>query len=675
MKKTDITYSTLFFFSIPLFFIQLSGAFSKVSWAESVIAFSSQVSPSVNSAQQALGPFSVMPGYGASPAAWSPASDWTESGEWIHLAFPLTDVRQIALFENFNPGSIDRIILIDDKRKEHVVFQDTLNYIPDRNGIVRYVFPEEIVLRVAEAKIFLNTAHIPGYNQLDAVGLSDETDSIKPHISFDSAINMNYAQNLGFEVNSEFPELAPVITYDGRKIFFTRQGHPDNIGNEKKQDIWFTEKDAQGKFRAPVNIGPPLNNRESNFLISVSPSGNEAYVGNIYESRTRSLKGVSRTRYDGKGWTDPLPAEFESFKNVSPYAAYFIASDNRTMLLSLDDEKGYGNTDIMVSFLHTDGKWSSPANLGSVINTADMESSPFLAADGKTLYFSTGGHPGFGASDIFYSVRLDDTWGNWSEPVNLGPGINTPGWEGYFTIPAQGNIGYFVSSTNSIGAEDIFRISLEDGALPQKVMTVAGRVRNKKNGDPLSAEIIYEFLENSEKAGSTVSNPLTGEYAIVLPYGRKYAFMAVAEGFYPVSSYADLTGKDSTAFINADLDMVPVEVGSVIRLNNIFFAHGSHELLPDSFSELDRVVAFLNKNPRAGIEINGHTDNTGDDKTNMELSKKRAEEVRSHIIGKGIEKDRIGFRFFGKDKPVAGNDTEEGRRLNRRVEFVITKLE
>ena len=309
------------------------------------------------------------------------------------------------------------------------------------------------------------------------------------------------------------------------------------------------------------------------------------------------------------------------------------------------------------------------------MNTDKGEHSPYLASDGKTLYYSSNRDGGKGSYDIWMTKRQDDTWTNWSEPENMGSDVNSDDWEGYYTIDAQGKYAYLVSSQNSVGNEDIVRIKLKEEVQPDPVVLIKGKVLNQKDNSPLAATIAYNGLEDGKNYGIARTNPATGEYKIVLPYGRNYDFSANAANFIGVSDNLDLTDVGEYKEIERDLYLVPIEVGSVVRLNNIFFETGHSDLKSESFVELDRVVKVLKDNPNMTIELSGHTDNVGDAGFNKSLSQKRADACKEYLVTKGIDASRLVSKGYGKDKPVADNGTEEGRALNRRVEFTILKTE
>jgi outer membrane protein OmpA-like peptidoglycan-associated protein len=307
------------------------------------------------------------------------------------------------------------------------------------------------------------------------------------------------------------------------------------------------------------------------------------------------------------------------------------------------------------------------------INTDNVEMSPFLASDGVTLYFASNRPGGFGSNDIWMTRRLDDTWQKWSEPVNLGAGVNTPQWDSYYSIAASGDCAYMVSYANTYGHSDIVRISLRKEVRPNPVALVSGRVLDKKTGKPVEASISFTTLSDGKEAGTARTTPGTGDYQIILPYGKLYGFSASAQGYYAVSENLDLSNLKSYEEVKRDLYLVPIEVGQVVRLNNIFFEFGKDSLKAESFPELDKVVQLLTDNAAMTIALSGHTDNVGSDAANLKLSEGRAKAVYNYLVSKGIDASRLSSKGYGETKPVATNDTEDGRQQNRRVEFEIEK--
>jgi hypothetical protein len=225
------------------------------------------------------------------------------------------------------------------------------------------------------------------------------------------------------------------------------------------------------------------------------------------------------------------------------YSSACLLSDNKTLILSFSEIESSKINDMYVCFLQSNGKWSEPKTFGTSINTEFDETTPFMAADGMTLYFASDRPGGFGSKDIYVSKRLDDSWQKWSTPVNMGKPINTENAEGYYTIPASGNYAYMISHQNTFGKSDIVRIKTKEATKPKPVVLLSGKVLNAKTQEPIEAEISYEVLPSGIEAGT--SNYLTknGDYKIVLPYGKNYGISAKAKGFIPISINVDLTNE------------------------------------------------------------------------------------------------------------------------------------
>ncbi|MGZ5190574.1 MAG: OmpA family protein, partial [Flavisolibacter sp.] len=344
--------------------------------------------------------------------------------------------------------------------------------------------------------------------------------------------------------------------------------------------------------------------------------------------------------------------------------------------LYMAPEKNSFNNEIYVCFLLPDGTWSEPKSLGKKINSPDTdEMTPYLASDGVTLYFSSNRPGGLGDNDIWMTKRLDSSWQKWSDPVNLGAPINTEDWDAFFTMDAGGEYAYMSSAQSGYGASDIVRVKLLEKEKPDPVVLVSGNVYNKKTNQPLSASLIYQTLPDGTEAGNGVSNPLDGSFKMVLPYDKNYSIRATADKFFAISENLNLDSLIKAGYkeIHKDLYLVPIEIGQVVRLNNVFFDFDKWDLRPESFVELDRVVKLLNDNPAIEIEMSAHTDSRGSDDYNFKLSDNRARSVMEYIISKGIAASRIVSQGYGETKPVETNETDDGRQMNRRVEFKIMK--
>ncbi len=668
MKK----YFSFFLFWFVLFALAQS---QNVQWASRVIEFSSQAGEKAGSAQQVLGKPNVLPRFYDSPCSWTPFREENVEGEWIKVEFAKAmSIRQIAIAENHNPGAVSHIYVFDITGKEHSVYRnDSTRVIPDMGRMLRVKIPLT-AYKVKSLKLVLNTKNVMGWNQIDAIGISDSDTPIEGEINLVKDLVFDgKPQNLGTGINSRYDEIMPVISPDGKTLYFDRKDHPENSSAPEKvnDDIWFSIIETGSVWSRATNVGSPLNNDGHNFLAAISPDGNMALLGNIYEADGSMTSGVSLSTRKASGWTFPERVPVQNYFNRNRYSEFHMGTDSRTIVMAIERDDCQGGKDLYVCFKKPDGLWTEPQNLGTIVNSAGTEMSPFLAADGKTLYFSSNGFSGYGGQDMFLTRRLDDSWKNWSEPQNLGTSINSAAWDAYYSIPASGEYAYFSSEAHSIGKTDIFRIRLPKELKPDPVVLVSGKVMDEKSRTPIEAEIVYEDLVTGEEIGTATSNPLTGEYKIVLPGGRKYGFRAKAPRYLSVNENLDLTHILEYEEMNKDLFLVPVRKGETVILNNIFFSPQSAELTKESKPELNRVVEFMKENPTVTIEICGHTDNSCSEDYCSKLSTERARSVANFVMIQGIPKSRLSYRGYGSRKPIADNNTKEGKQKNRRVEFTI----
>jgi len=489
-------------------------------------------------------------------------------------------------------------------------------------------------------------------------------------------------ENLGPNINSDLPELRPTISADGNLLFFICENHPANTKYRSvpnSQDIWFAERDSSGNWLEARHLSYPLNTAQYNAVYWISPDNNRILIRGAFIDGAYMGKGVSMCTLKENGrWSEPMGL---NIKNYDKYdrgrqSGATMAHDGKTLLLYMTPDQGSSYNDIFVCFLTPNGTWTEPKSLGKTINGPDTdEMTPYVGSDGETLYFSSNRKGTLGDNDIWMTRRLDKTWLKWSEPVNLGSPINTPNWDAFFTLDAGGEYAYLTTSLNTMGASDIVRVKLLEKEKPKPVLLVSGNVYNKKTNQPLSAQLIYETLPDGEVAGNGISSAMDGSFKIVLPFDKNYGIRATADHFFSISENLRLDSMFKAGYteVHKDLYLVPIEIGSVVRLNNVFFDFDKWDLRPESFVELDRVVTLLNENPAIEIEMSAHTDSKGSDEYNFKLSDNRARSVMEYILSKGINPSRIISQGYGETKPLISNETDDGRQLNRRVEFKILK--
>lgn len=422
------------------------------------------------------------------------------------------------------------------------------------------------------------------------------------------------AEKLIGAINSEeFNEGAHCISPDGKYLFFTGCNWPNGLGS---CDIYVSKKE-NGIWGAPHNLGAPINSR---------------------------------------GW-ESQPA---------------ISADGKTLYFVSNRAGSLGGYDIYKSQLKADGNWDTPENLGPNINSPYDESAPYIHADNKTLYFASDGWPGYGRKDIFKSIM--DENGNWSIPQNMGNSINNFRDQTAMHVSMNGKIGH-LAAQNASGQLDIYTFELPESIRPGAIAYIQGAVLDAKTLKALQANIRVTNTETNELVFEDESDLVDGTFLATLPIGHNYAVHIQHKGYlFASKQYALDKAEFANEAFQTEILLQPIEKGSTSLLNNIFFAVNSYQLLPSSNADLSAFVSLLKINPSASIEIAGHTDNTGNPQANQLLSENRAKAVRNYLIEQGIASDRLTVKGYGQTAPIADNETEEGKQLNRRTALTVTAI-
>jgi len=480
-------------------------------------------------------------------------------------------------------------------------------------------------------------------------------------------------ENLGKIINSEENDTHPVLTADESVMYFTSQrkgstGERRTINGELYEDIWFSEK-VNGQWTNPRNVGMPLNTIGHDFVLALSADGQTMY---LYNS-SHNGGDIFVSYLMGNVWTKPRPLSYMVNSNYWDAQAC-ISADGNTIIFASERPGGYGGRDLYWSKRKPNGDWEVAKNLGNVVNSPLDEASPFLHPDGKTLYFSTQ-HNSMGGLDIFKSTLQED--GTWTTPVNLGYPINSGGDDTFFVINPSGTVGYFSSTRedpNQVGKRDIYRIMFEKSE-GNKVITLSGLVKDKETSEPLEADIVLEDNEKNQIIAQFKSNSATGKYIVVLPAGKNYGISVRKNGYLFHSENFTIDNDGKSQDVQLDILLQKIKTGAKITLNNVFFKPNTAELDAKSQAELALVGKFLRDNAHVRIQVNGHTDGGAEGTTAeylQQLSEKRANAVREYLIKNfAIKPDRIIAKGFGRTQPIGDNQTEEGRRKNRRTEFEI----
>ncbi|WP_153798494.1 OmpA family protein [Foetidibacter luteolus] len=470
-------------------------------------------------------------------------------------------------------------------------------------------------------------------------------------------------QNMGDSINSSTHEYYPSFTIDDSIFVFTRKGEGirENFMESMLKDT--------GYYKAQV-IDGNINMEPSKGAINISQDGEWLLFAGYFQQQGFGNFDIYISYSTPEGWSDPfnlggnINTEFwESSPSLSP--------DKNTLYFSSDRPGGFGGKDLYVSYRQANGKWGAAANMGPLVNTKGDELAPFIHADNQTLYFTSDGLPGYGGFDIFVSRK--DSTGKWATPENIGYPVNTVDNEGSLFIASDGVTAYYAADgADTRGGLDLYKFKLRPSVRPLRTLYVQGYVLDSKTGNGLPSSVDL-FDDKTQQPVTHLQTDETGFYFITLPFGKDYTFLVNRKGYLLYSDVFRLaTQADST--YKKDILLSPISVNSSVTLKNIHFKTNSYQLEPVSLIELDKLVLLLKDNPTITAQVNGHTDNTGADASNLKLSESRSKAVVDYLTSKGIAANRLKWKGFGASKPVADNNTEEGKAKNRRTEFVITGL-
>jgi len=461
-------------------------------------------------------------------------------------------------------------------------------------------------------------------------------------------------ERLSSTINSEYQEVRPLISADGTRLYFSRRNHPDNTGGAKDfQDIWYSDF-QQGSWTTPVRLPEPLNNKKTNTLCSITSDGHYALLLDSY----KRVKTPLAQAYDSPaGWGAPGELVIRDFVNTSSYYDFYFYQQSEIILSAIDNGTGYGEQDLHISFKQEDGSYSKPKNLGPVINSKKADFAPFLAADGKTLYFASFGHQGLGGSDFYVCYRLDDSWQRWTTPKNLGPGINSPNDENYLSIPSDFSYVYFESYPEGAKNKDIYRAPLPRQFHPESLapqattMPLAGNQNNGPSPEP----------SQTNMATSVPARPVDRQAV-----SQKQIAAAKQLREVPLDGQ-----KREIANLPARQYFTDGQV-EIRILNNSYFEYNSYQITADCKEKLNDLAKLLIDNPTIDVKLEGHADNWGADEANLRLSYLRAQSAAHYLIDQGVSGNQIMVLAAGEERPLASNDDEkEGRELNRRVEITL----
>lgn len=633
-----------------------------VAWVKEVLSVSSSFGNDGGpfSSSQLIGRPDVYPAGGAFSKCWMPSEMFTHEFVEVRFDYPM-QLRQIAVIESNHPGSIIELIGYDSANKPHVLFDREPQQIDLSSRLLQFFLPETNLI-TDHLRIRFNTAVVKGRIAIDAIAISDSKDPI----NWEQVVPKELARefvvvSLGPPVNSPYNELNPILSPDGKEIYFSRANDPANSGAEKFEDVWTSSRDHHNEWTTPSRLSELINNAGPNFISTLVVNGDTSifYLGNAYR-RKRMVGGVSYVVKTGDQWKAPTNLKIADFQNFSKTGNFNFSDDQDVILMSIKNEESLGGNDLFVS-LRTKGlNYAAPLHLGAVVNTAGEEYTPFLLSDKRTLYFASDRTDGVGGLDLYVTSRLDDSWTNWSKPENLGDALNSP--QDDFNFYTNGHDALFVRG-NSENTE-IFSIDSLRRVTPVRYQIVTGKLMN--GNQPIKGTV--QIYDDQNQLLDIIATDDGGSFRIALEENHHFTLHGETEG-----------AKAESVAIVADhrqrSDIVLKVARRVdVHLQHILFVTDSYQI-DEEFDSLLLAVVHQANTDGSAVAIYAHADDTGSDEYNMKLSQKRADAVKRRLEMLGLSDNRIRTYAFGEHKPLVDNKTMTGRALNRRVELKLFDIE
>jgi peptidoglycan-associated lipoprotein len=456
----------------------------------------------------------------------------------------------------------------------------------------------------------------------------------------------NYiVENMKFFNNNRSNDFSPAFARDDyREVYFTST-RDEATGNaihgatgQNFADIFVSLEDRRGRWSTPVPLEGDINTEFEEGTPSINSSFNRMYFTRCRLTKNKKMGcQIYTSSRSGDSWGDAQPIQILGDSLVAAHPA--ISPDELTLYFVSDIEGGVGGKDIWkVTRSDIGAEWSEPVNLGEPINTPGDEVFPYVHPDG-TLYFASNGHIGMGGLDIYKASKTDD--GSWNIE-NMRPPINSSADDFGIVFQAGEEKGFFSSSRGPRGVDDIYSF-----LLPPLRFNITGIVRDENTNEIIADAQVRSI--GSDGITQEAKTGTDGSFRFMLNPNTDYVFIASKEGYLNGRERETTKGQTSSTDFRATIFLASIE--KPIELPNIFYDFARWDLRPESMVSLDRLVETLNDNPHVTIELMSHTDSRGTAQANLELSQKRAQSVVDYLIEKGIARDRLTARGYGESQP------------------------
>ena len=466
---------------------------------------------------------------------------------------------------------------------------------------------------------------------------------------------------LGPLVNSKDDEYIPLFNADQSELIFTR------LVDGQQEDLMHARFAAGEPLDTARTLPAPLNSPANEGGHTMSQDGRLIIFTACNRTGGKGSCDLYSSRFTSSGWSAPV--NLGSPVNT-PYweSQPSLSFDGKTLYFTSKRPGGRGGSDIWMSRWLPTEAWSSPVPMDTNVNTSGDEKFPFIHPDDQTLYFTSTGRPGMGKSDLFVARRRSrDSFGS---ATNLGYPINTVDEENGIFVTREGRLALISSEKpGGFGRGDLYQFELPVSHRPFLASFVAGSVVDSLSGRPLEAQVEIIRLSDQASVFKAQTLPTDGSFLTSLPRNERYALQVQKNGYLFHSQHFDLnTDTANTRYL---VPLSPIRVGREVVLQNVFFAPNESLLDTVSGAEILKLAEFLRQNVGIRLEIQGHTDDTGSDMANLELSGKRAKSVYDALLLHDIDPNRLSYKGYGESQPISDNETQSGKSKNRRTSFVV----
>ncbi len=466
-------------------------------------------------------------------------------------------------------------------------------------------------------------------------------------------------------VNTNANELSPIFYADSSTLYFTKNNEKKQYKGYLDQDIWFAKQQKIGEWSEAEPV-KELNNVHNNSVLGFSEDGTKIYLLDSYTENKGYVDGIAYSTKTSDGWSKPIHFLIEGLKIEGEFCGFTINKEENVIVISYAGPLSKGEEDLYVCFKQQNNVWSAPIHLGEDINSKGFEISPFLTYDSDTLFFASNGMGGMGDSDIFFSVRKDDTWQNWSKPKNLGAPINSSSFDAYYH--SIGNRIFWSSDRDSITGEDLYYVQK---VMPPRLKVDVAKVKPIKYYGGADGEVDvnvsggvapYTYLWSNGSTEKSLKNVPDGEYVLTVTdaVDQQFQIKVIVK----------------TPEIDKGKDLAMVFDPPIV----LYYEFDKWDLTESSKKSLERLVKILNEHEDVKIQIRSHTDCKGSNEYNLDLSEKRAKSTYDFLKEEVKYPERISWKGIGESEQLEKCDcnrnqcTEDQHQKNRRTEFLVLEF-